>query len=267
MMRAAYLLVLVILAGLTGCMWGVPKKQSSGITKDTLTYAYQLINERADDCGDKPDSSCTVVKIKYPVFVDADKLNDTVTKKLTGLFGVFQTDISLKDMSEHFLSTYTEFKRKHKKSPIFYTLNSSAKVVRQDSSLTTLEVNSYTFQGGAHGGSYVYFINWDTKADKNLALEDILINGYKDKLTSIADTIFRKEEKLSDTASLADNYFFKGNKFTLNRNFLITPLGLRFLYNIYEIKPYAAGSTDVFIPYTQLKPLLRPHTVVTQYIK
>jgi hypothetical protein len=248
-------------------MWGVPKKPHIGITGDTLTYAYQLIKKRADDCADKPDSGCTVVKIKYPIFTDADKLNDTVTKKLTGLFGFFQTDVTLDEMTDRFLETYTNFKKRHKKSTLFYTLNSSAKVVRQDSNLTTLEINSYAFQGGAHGGNYTYFINWDTKNDKNLQLQNILTNGYKDKLTRIADTIFRKQEKLSDTTSLAADYFFKGDKFALNRNFLITPLGLRFLYNIYEIKPYAAGKTDLFIPYAKLKPLLRPHTVVTQYIK
>jgi hypothetical protein len=248
-------------------MWGVPKKQHIGVTGDTLTYAYQLIKKRADDCGNKPDRGCTVAKIKYPIFTDADKLNDTVTKKLTGLFGFFQTDVSLDKMTDHFMETYTIFKKKHKKSTIFYTLNSSAKVLRQDSGLTTLEIDSYAFQGGAHGGSYTYFINWDTKNDKNLQLQDILINNYKDKLTRIADTIFRKQEKLSDTASLAADYFFKNDKFTLNNNFLITPIGLRFLYNIYEIKPYAAGKTDLFIPYANLKPLLQPHTVVTQYIK
>ncbi|WP_462258095.1 DUF3298 and DUF4163 domain-containing protein [Mucilaginibacter sp.] len=248
-------------------MWGVPKKKNSAITTDTLGYTYELIKKRADDCGDKPDSGCTVVKIKYPIFSDHNQLNDTVTKKLTGLFGFFQTDVTLQEMADHFLLTYTNFKKRNKRSTLFYTLNSSAKVLRQDSGLTTLAINSYAFQGGAHGGSYTYFINWDTRNDKNLELQDILAGDYKAKLTQIADTIFRKQEKLGDTTSLANNYFFKGDKFALNSNFLITPIGLRFLYNIYEIKPYAAGRTDLFIPYAKLKPLLRPHTVVTQYIK
>ena len=59
----------------------------------------------------------------------------------------------------------------------------------------------------------------------------------------------------------------KDNQFALNNNFLITPLGLRFLYNQYEIKPYSAGQTVLFIPYAKIKSLLLPHTVVSQYIK
>jgi hypothetical protein len=266
-MRVAYLLAFLISAGLTSCQFETQEKQQPDIEKDTLSYTYQTIKLHADDCGDKPDSSCTVVNIKYPVFTDREALNDTVTKKLTGLFGFFQTDIGLKEMGEHFLSTYKNFKRRNKRSEVFFTLNSNAQVLRQDSNLTTLETNSYTFQGGAHGGSYTFFINWDTKADKNLALEDILVDGYKTKLTQVADTIFRQQEKLSDTSSLAKDYFFKDDKFKLNRNFSITPLGLKFVYNIYEIKPYAAGCTELLIPYNKIRSLLKPNTVITQYIR
>ena len=266
-MRVAYILIFFALVGLTSCQFETQKKQQPDIEKDTLSYTYEMIKLRADDCGDKPDSICTVVNIKYPIFTDHEALNDTVTKKLTGLFGFFQTDIGLKEMGEHFLTTYENFKKRNKRSSVFFTLNSNAQVLRQDSNLTTLETNSYTFQGGAHGGSYVFFINWDTKADKNLALDDILIDSYKTNLTQVADTIFRQQEKLSDTSSLSKDYFFKGDKFKLNRNFLITPLGLRFVYNIYEIKPYAAGRTEVLIPYDKIKPLLKPNTVITQYIK
>jgi hypothetical protein len=266
-MRVAYIAVFFALAGLTSCQFETQQKQQPAIEKDTLSYTYEQIKLRADDCDNKPDSSCSVVNIKYPLFTDRDALNDTVTKKLTGLFGFFQTDVSLEETGEHFLSTYKNFKRRNKRSEVFFTLNSNAQVLRQDSNLTTIETNSYTFQGGAHGGSYTFFINWDTKADKNLALEDILIDGYKTKLTAVADTIFRQQEKLSDTSSLAKDYFFKGDKFKLNRNFSITPLGLKFVYNIYEIKPYAAGCTELLIPYDKIRSLLKPNTVITQYIK
>jgi hypothetical protein len=86
-------------------------------------------------------------------------------------------------------------------------------------------------------------------------------------LTKVADSIFRKQENLTPTASLKNDYFFKGDQFSLNKNFLITPLGLKFLYNQYEIKPYAAGQTVLDIPYAQIKTLLQPGTVVDRYIK
>ncbi len=123
------------------------------------------------------------------------------------------------------------------------------------------------FRAGAHGAYLAHFINWNSHANKKITLSDIFVKGYREPLDKIAEKIFRKDEKLSDTATLADDYFFENNKFRLNENFMITPLGIRFLYNEYEIKPYSAGQTNLVIPYIRIKSLLRPHTVVSQYIK
>ena len=48
--------------------WGVTKKQKSAIKADTLAYTFEQVKQRADDCGRKPDSGCTVAKFEYPVF-------------------------------------------------------------------------------------------------------------------------------------------------------------------------------------------------------
>jgi hypothetical protein len=263
-----WVLFMVLFAGLNSCMWGVPKKQHADVTRDTLAYTYQTIKQRAADCGTKPDSGCAVAIVHYPVFKKANLLNDTVAKKLTGLFAINKSDTSLQLMCSDFLQSYDDFKKdKAERKGNYFTLNSYAKVLRQDSSLVTLEVGGYTYTGGAHGATFVYFINWDTRTNKNLLLTDILNKGYEELLTKAGEAVFRNDEKLSDIAPLARDYFFRDGKFSLNKNFLITPIGIRFLYNSYEIKPYAAGRTDLFIPYAQFKPLLQPNTVVTQYLK
>lgn len=266
-MKVQHLLFFAVIPGLSSCMWGVPKTPKADITKDTLTYAYHTIKERAPDCGNKADSNCTIVKIKYPVFNGHPTLNDTVTQKLLSLFAVNKADHDLQQFIKHFLANYQDFKKHDARSSMVFTMDSHAKILRQDSSITTLEVSGYTYQGGAHGSSITTFINWNTKSEQIITLNDLLISGYENQLNKIAEGIFRRQEKLSDTASLAANYFFKNNKFALNSNFSITPIGIRFLYNQYEIKPYAAGVTDLFIPYTQIKSLLQPNTVVTQYLK
>jgi hypothetical protein len=268
-MRVKYLLFFWMILGLGACKWGDgdTSRPKPDITTDTLTYTYKTIKERAEDCGDKPDSTCTAVKINYPIFDGQDTLNSLVSDKLVNLFGADEPGIELKEYVDHFLSSYNAFKKRDKRSKVFFTLNSRAKVLRQDSNLTTLEISGYTFRGGAHGSSITTFINWNTKTQKSIALSEIFIANYKANLTAIADTIFRKEEKLTATASLSEDYFFKDSKFALNNNFSITPLGLKFLYNQYEIKPYAAGQTELFIPYAKIRSLLKPNTVITQYLK
>jgi hypothetical protein len=269
-MKKYFVLIIPAILALGSCMWGVPHNQKAAVTKDTLAYTYKLLKQRASDCGTKPDSGCTVPQIKYPVFTSDKQLNDTIIVRLIHLLMLSdpakKADTSLEQLTQNFFKTYYADNYVRERN-IFYSLNMKAIVVRQDSSVLTLQLDGYTYQGGAHGSAITSFINWNTKTKKNITLGDIMINGYPDKLTKIADTIFRKQEKLSSTASLSKDYFFKNGQFALNDNYSITPLGIRFLYNEYEIKPYAAGQTDLFIPYVKIKSLLRPNTVITQYIK
>ena len=265
-------LVLLFVASLflSACNWGNFGRQKQEIYTDTLAYKYDTIKYRASDCGNKPDSTCSVAMIVYPEFSGQKALNDTIAKKL--MLAGFNNpdkkpDSSLREFADNFIKGYMKDNPKKYSPSMFYTLDLKAGLLRQDSGLTTLQVGGYIYSGGAHGNSSTTFVNWDTKVRRNIALKDILTDGYQAKLAAIAETIFRKQEKLSDTSSLARDYFFKDNKFALNDNYSITPLGLRFLYNPYEIKPYAAGTTDLFIPYKNIQLLLRPNTVVSQYIK
>lgn len=265
-MKTTSILLAAILA-LSACKFGTPvKEEPDAIFRDTLTYTYQTIHERAADCGSKPDSACTVVNIKYPVFKNKPVLNDTIQHKLLNMFMLSEKpDTSLSAMTKAFLKSYTDLKKDEPRSEMFYTLDSYAKVIGQDSALVALEYGGYVFQGGAHGGSFTGFINWDGKTNKNVTLDDILVDGYKPELTKIAERIFRKNEKLTPMAPLTD-YFFDKNKFALNENYSITPVGLRFMYNQYEIKPYAAGQTELLLPYSEIQKLMRPKSVASQYI-
>jgi hypothetical protein len=267
-MRALLLLCFVLMI-FASCEFGKPYNAAKQeIFKDTVTYTMQKIYQRADDCGDKADSACTVVKVTYPVFKGQSALNDTVTRKLTTLFAVYnKPDSNIAQMAKTFLTSYSDFKKNNPSSAMYYTMDTYMKVVAQDSALITLEYGGYTFQGGAHGASFKGFVNWDPDKKKALYLDDILTANYHDTLTKVAETIFRKEEKLKDTSSLARDYFFKDNKFALNENYLFTPSGIRFVYNQYEIKPYATGQTELLIPWAQIKTLIRPNAVVAPYTK
>lgn len=253
---------------LCSCQWGKPGKKQPDIVKDTLKYTYQTIKERADDCGNKADSDCTVAKIRYPIFLNQPLFNDTVIHNILTLFRFDEKkpDTNLLQLTGHFMSLYKEDKKTNDRQGFTYELSLNT-ALRQDSSLAALQLIAESYLGGAHGSHFVQYVNWDTKAQKKINLDDLLTTPYKEKLTAIAEKIFRRQENLSDTASYKDNYFFKDDRFSLNDNFLITPLGLRFIYNEYEIKPYAAGQTELLIPYSQIKSLLRPNTVLIQYLK
>lgn len=255
-MKSRGIFFVMIAGSLTACQWGTPGENKPAITKDTLQYSYKIIKRKAPDCRNKPDSDCVVAQIKYPLFSNQKKLNDTISHRLTRQFGILdKPDNNLGQLADQFLKAGKDFR-----------LNSNAFIIREDSSILLVQVSGYRFMGGARGYYLASFINWNTKAQLEITLKDILEDGYAENLNSIAEKIFRKQENLADNAPLK-GYLFENGKFSLNDNFLITPIGLRFLYNQYEIKPYPAAETDLLIPYSQIESLLRPNTVVTQYYR
>lgn len=226
-MNLKYFLFVVIAYSLASCQWGTSTEDQPAITTDTLQFVYKF---------SKLNQAGQPVTISYPVFKNQRSLNDSLNSYLT---------------SQDRLGNY----------------NLHAVVLRQDSSLTIIEINEVSVGSGSSGKNTVtHFINWNTKKSRSVKLADILIDQYQDQLNKIGETIFRKNENLSATASL-DGYNFKDGQFALNNNYLITPIGLKFLYNRGEAKPDSYGQLVLFIPYSQILQLLRPKTVVDQYHK
>ncbi len=250
---------------LYSCKGGAPHINKPADKNDTLVYTSKTIKEKAPDCGNKPDSACTIAKITYPVFTGQNALNDTITNRLLVINSISEKpDKDLHEQAKNFLQAYMNDSLRKSNPGMVYSLESSATVVRQDSGLTTIQIDRYLFAGGAHGSTYTGFINWDSRANKNIKLDDILVDDYRDKLAPIAEKIFHAQ----DTTILDNNFsMVKNRKLVLTSNFLVTPIGLSFLYNEYELKPYSEGQTTILIPYVQIKPLLRPNTVISQYIK
>lgn len=181
----------------------------------------------------KQKASGSRMDISYPIFKNQPVLNDSLNSYLKG------------------------------QKPV----NLHAVVLRQDSSLTIIEINEISVEPGKSGkATTTHFINWNTKKSRSIKLNDILTDQYLDQLNKIAETIFRNNEKLSATASLS-GYTFKNGQFALNNNFLITPIGLKFLFNSGEAKPESYGQIVLFVPYSQILTLLRPNTVIDQYHK
>jgi len=130
-------------------------------------------------------------------------------------------------------------------------LNSDATIELycQTPTTVTFKITNSGYGGGAHGWYGVDFINIDKKSAKEIKIDNLLIqNGYN-KLVAIAQKYYKLSKNIPQNASLsqADDWF--EDKFMLTQNYAITKNGLFFVYNQYEIKAYAFGQTEFFLPY------------------
>ena len=252
---------------ISSCQLGETRGGDKPVFTDTINYTYKTVKQKAADCNSKTDNGCNIVKFTYPVFNAQPALNDSVFARLASMFSLMgKNDTSFTNAATLFFAGYRGQSSNDPQQPAFCPLNEYAKVVRQDSALTSIETGGYLIRSNMQLSS-ISFINWNPRTHQKQTLDEIFKPGYQDSLKIIAERIFRSDEKLSDSTSFAKGYLFKDGKFALNNNYLIAPMGLRFLYNEGEIKPRNKGFTILFIPYAKIKPLLKPHTVVTQYMK
>ena len=124
------------------------------------------------------------------------------------------------------------------------------------SGIGTLTYSGYAYTGGAHGGSWVYYHNYDLKKEKKLKLTDVLVKNYQKTLLTVGEKLFRQLKGLAPGQSLEGDFWFENNKFHFNDNYLFTAKGLVFYYNEYEISCYACGTTELLIPWKDIKILV-----------
>jgi hypothetical protein len=91
----------------------------------------------------------------------------------------------------------------------------------------------------AHGMTGKGFVNYDIENEKILKLKDLMKPGYEKQLLKLVQAAV-KETEIPLMVEL--------NEVEIPDQFSITPKGLQFTYNPYEIAPYAAGVITVEIP-------------------
>lgn len=114
----------------------------------------------------------------------------------------------------------------------------------------------YSYSGGAHGNAWSLFISLDLRNRHRMRLSDI-IAGKEEELAELLEKNMRKTYDIKDEESLQDFGLFELHIYP-NDNFYFDDKGLSFLYNQYEIAPYAAGMIEFTLPWGDLKELLKP---------
>lgn len=257
-----FFLLIMTAAFFGSCSNSNPTQLSQdSISTDTAAYSLEFITENDEDCDSTLSKDCRIVDISYPVFENQPALTDSINRRIQAIYTTETSYGSVKEMVQGFMADYRKFKTDPNFNNRVYTLTSKTKVLANKQTLGLL-IESYIYTGGAHGGSFLSYINWDNQARKQISIYEVLKPGSEDSLRVIAEKIFRRNEGISSTDPLKQ-YFFEDNKFVLNNNYLFSPEGIKFLYNEYEIKPYSSGRTELLIPYEAIRHLLKPESAIS----
>lgn len=112
-------------------------------------------------------------------------------------------------------------------------------------------VDSYIYQGGAHGNNSEISVNIKMSTGEVIEEEDFFISDYTVRLSGIISSHLR--EALPDDESY-DMLFMTDVQ--PNGNFQVTSSGINYIFSPYEIGPYALGSIVVAIPWEEVSDMI-----------
>ncbi len=226
------------------------------VNSQNLYYTTENVSKVLNSDKYKRDS-VYLINISWPVFDEtkgktflAEKLNKFVRNQISG------DTMSVAKMVEYMIATYKEFETEETMG-MYWNYECSIFVTETGNQVVSLHKSEYDYSGGAHGNGFLGYYNFDLNNSEILMLSDLIEPGSYEKVTKVAEKIFREVTEVGDRDLNEAGYWFEESKFHLNENFLITEKGLTFFYNSYEIAPYAGGPTELEIPYSAIKDFIK----------
>ena len=139
-----------------------------------------------------------------------------------------------------------------------YSDNITVDLKRRDNKVLSFLINEYTFLGGAHGGGTYGGVSFDVATGEQITLDDL---GDADSIREVSknyilNTIETSSEQargnlysddIIDYKEVIEEYFSNGNQ----PEFYLDTLGITFVFQQYDIAPYAAGMISFTVPYSE----------------
>lgn len=197
-------------------------------------------------------SECPVLNFKRLTFTGYDRFNGFLEQTLLSLALVeTNRDQAFRDLTE--LEVYY-FKTAKPRDEI--ALASSVKYISEE--VVVVQLDSFIFTGGAHGISTTQYLNWLPKTDRLLTLEAMLLPGkapaFEEALKK-QHALWLKKNPLAKEDPAGYNRMWP---FEPSDNIALLENGLAVTYDPYRLAPYSFGKPTIYIPYRELKGILRP---------
>jgi len=156
-----------------------------------------------------------------------------------------------------FLDVYRTFKSQYPAATGGWYLERTVDVLTDTLGVVTLDMRENSFGGGAHPNTARWLASFDPTGHQ-LRAADVLVEGNHESLDPIAQVYFRMARGLGPDDSLDQAGFQFPGPFRVNDNVGVTPAGLLFYFNDYEVGPHSTGPTEFTVPWAALKGMVRP---------
>ena len=124
-------------------------------------------------------------------------------------------------------------------------------------SLWSYAMDVYEYTGGAHGNRYLLIQNYDLQTGDAVSEQDLFIDDYYEPLKSLLLEALIAQTDEAETKKDLRRLGYSVDDVVPNENFYVTAEGITYVYNPYEIAPYAMGCIQISLPWDAARHLMR----------
>ena len=236
-------------------------------TAQAAMYSIKRVEWHDPACrpSNSDEFSCAHILFEYPLIerapapAAAAAINRSVREFLLTSIGEPRRYPSFEATIEAFKEWYEDYKGQARVPTAFWERKTVA-IVYQSPAIVSVKFDLSFYTGGLHPQYAATFTSFNATTGARIRLDDVLVAGYRPRLTRIAENEFRTQLGIMPGMTLRDAgyIFFNDDIFALNDNFWFGPKGVIFFYNPYEIAPYSMGTTELLLPYRLIGSLISP---------
>ena len=244
--------------------------------KRNALQTTSLSSEQVCYLTDAQEDSLTVsIHIEYPTAIGkTDALNNIQRDLKHRLFGEAYIDMEPQQALDAYVAMLkTEYKinnlplkedwekdnRDYEYAPICceeQVLTGS--VMGEVKGILSYCVERYVYTGGAHGSNFRQFVNYNLQTGEQIDEEQLFAENYQEPLTQL---LLQYMVEQNDEIALIQDLQEAGynvDDIHPNDNFYLAEEGITYVFNPYDIAPYALGETEILIPWSALQNILKP---------
>ncbi|MDR2389214.1 MAG: DUF3298 and DUF4163 domain-containing protein [Tannerellaceae bacterium] len=267
-----FLVVFLALAATTGC-----RREGSATGENPISWDSVHVEKTLHLLGDPQNPHCNLqIRFRFPTRCEKPALLETLSREfITHTLGEAYENLPPEQAVERYAETYLaeyvtleeDFLEEldHDREALPHSWFSyyeylHNEVVYNRNLLLCYAVSLENYTGGAHGAHTLTYHVIDLETGLPLTESDIFIDGYQDELAAILVRKIAESNGLENPEDLENRGYFSIKEIYPNNNFALGDEGITYCFNEYEIAAYVTGATRVFLPYREIRHLLRRDT-------
>lgn len=259
-----------IIATLFSCGGNNNRSQTNGIAKKGVQTSCYELHESYKLSNTANDSPTLTIDISLPVINTGNSsTNENINRTIA--YTLFESqETSIEKVCNEFVETrkneYMEFlpdylNDKDSEMPMVwlnnsYNISGEVKIGYKDYINYIILWDEFT--GGAHPNSYYTVLNFDPATGEEVVLQDILKENYEEPLTELLISTLAADLEVEDYEGIKEKgYLYPNADMYISNNYILEKEQIVFIYNKYDIAPYAVGDITISISYDNIKDLLK----------